>query len=296
MKKKLTFTVGITTCYGDDSILDTVKSICASRGVDKSRFIIVADRNPIKPHLKKELKKYGVELIENKIEGSQVKKQKQILKMAKTDILILTQDDVVFEPDTLAAIMNTFEKHPKTTFISVKKQPVRATSLFEDIISVGPSIVNRIVKDWNKGDNYLSSIGRCLAFRTEWIKKMRSPDEIVSSDAFRYFENKKNGGAYEYLPNVAILYKKPQNMKEHLRKSSRFQHQKLEMSRYFGDLSPEYKIPKLILLKSVMLEFLNSPLKLSFFLAVYIYTRLFKSSIQQALNPVWEVELSTKKI
>ena len=86
MKKEFTFTVGIITCYGDDSILDTVKSIRASRGVGKFRFVIIADRNPIKPALKKEyssndilmnlketseyLKKYGL-LMEQQAENEE---------------------------------------------------------------------------------------------------------------------------------------------------------------------------------------------------------------------------------
>lgn len=296
INKKLSLTVGIATCYGDISIIDTVKSIRASKDVGKFRFIIVADRNPIKPRLKKELKKYDVEVYENKTEGSQVKKQKQILNMAKNDIIVFAQDDVLFDPYTLSRIVNTFDKNPKITFISVRKKPIKATSFFENIITVGPNIVSRIAKDWNNGDNYLSSIGRCLAFRTGWAKKMDAPDQIVSSDAFRYFENKRKGGVYKYLPNAVVLYKKPQNMKEHIRKSSRFQHQKSEMVKYFGDLSSEYKIPKLILLKSVLLEFLHNPLKFFLFLIVYIYTRLLKLNIQQSLNPVWEVDISTKKI
>lgn len=295
-KRRLTLTVGITTCYGGSSILETVKSVRTSKGIGNFRFIIVADRVPITCRVKTVLKKYSVELIENKKESGQVTKQRQILAMCKTDIIIFTNDDVLFEPYTLAKIMERFEAHCNTTFISVRKQPVPATSLFEDIATVGTNIVNRIIRDWKSGDNYLSSIGRCLAFRTKWIKRFNIPDEVVSTDSYSYIKNKRMGGVFEYITEVAILYKKTQKLNEHLRKSSRFQHQKQEMSRYFGDLNTEYKIPKWILTKSAVGEFLHNPIKFILFLGVYLYTRIFKISIKQSLNPVWEVDFSTKKI
>src|SRR5689334_1406912 len=87
--KKLSLTVGITTCYGDVSILETVKSVRESKGVEKFEFIIIADRVPLSEEIKKGLKKYEVKFIENKKEAGQVEKHKQILAMTKTDILVL---------------------------------------------------------------------------------------------------------------------------------------------------------------------------------------------------------------
>ncbi len=295
--KKLSFTVGITTCYGGESILDTVKSVRASRGVDENfPFILIADRNPIKASFKRELKKYNVELIENKTESGQIKKQKQILALCKSNVVIFTQDDILFEPDTLAKIMKHFGSHPKTTFVSVRKKPVEPTSLFEDITIVGTNVINRVAKQWNGGDNYLSAVGRCLGFRTEWIRGFNIPNNVVSTDAYKYFENKRRGGTYCYIWDAAILYKKPQNIKEHLRKSSRFQHQKEEMYRYFGDLKKEYRVPKILLIKATIAEFLTNPLRSVLFMIVYAYTRLFKINIKQSLNPIWQVDISTKKI
>lgn len=296
--EKLSLTVGITTCYGDESILDTVKSIRASKGIDKNfRFVIVADRVPIKPEIKKELKRNRVRLIENKVEGSQFRKQKQILKNCQSDLIIFTQDDVLFDQNAIATIVKGFAEHPKTTFISIRNQPLVATSFFEDVVNVGTNIANRIAKAWNNGDNYLSVIGRCMAFRTNWIKeKIKLPDEVVSTDAYRYFENKKHGGIYEYIPKVSVLFKNPQTFSEHLRKSSRFQHQKLEMANYFGDLTQDYKVPKSIILRAIISEFLANPVKTLLYFALYFYTRLTKSSSEIALNANWEVDISTKRL
>lgn len=296
-RQKLTLTVGITTCYGGESILETVKSIRASKGIDKFRFIIVADREPISSKIKKELKKHGVELIENKVEGSQFKKKKQILKLCNTDLIIFTNDDVLFDPDTLSEVVTEFEMNQEITLISVNNQPTQSSSLVERTINVGTNIVNRIAKNWNEGDNYLSMIGRFEATRTKWIKTyFELKDDVVSSDQYMYFENKKYGGMYKYLPTVSVYFRNPQNLKEHLRKSSRFQYSKEEMSKYFGYVSDNYKVPNLIFLDAIIKEFLKNPIFFIFYILISLYTRFFKISFKESLNPNWQVDTSTKKL
>lgn len=297
MKKRLTLTVGITTCFGDNSILDSVKSIRAAKGVSKFRFIIVADRVSINPWLKKQLKKYDIELIENKVEGSQVSKQKQILRLTKSDLVLLTQDDILLEPEVLETVIKRFEKNPKTDFISILNEPIKPTSFFESCLNIGTNIANRIAKYWNNGDNYLSVVGRFMIFKTDFLKKnIKLEDSVATSDAYYYFATKRAGGKYEYLPEVGVLFKNPQNMKEHLRKSSRFQFSKLEMNRYFKGLDKCYKLPKIIAIRAMAEEFILHPLRFIGYMGIFAYSRILKMKPSYVLNAVWEVDLSTKKV
>lgn len=294
-RKQLSLTVGITTCYGDVSILETVKSIRASKGVGKFDFIIVADRVPISKEIKRSLKKYDVRLIENKVESGQIEKQKQILALVSSDIVVFTQDDVLLDSNALASVLKRFGQNPKTMMISIPYKPIGSTNFFENIIDVGTNIANRIARYWNDGDNYLSSIGRFMAFRREMLKKFRM-SKIAASDNYYYFENKKMGGKFEYVSDVAVFFKNPQNMREHLRKSSRFQHSQLEMSEYFDDLSIEYSVPKRIILRAVIEEFVWNPFYSLLYILIFAYTRVLKLNPKSALNPVWQVDLSTKKL
>lgn len=293
-KKQLSLTIGITTCYGDPSILDTVRSIRASKGVGNFRFIIIADRVPILAGIKFELKKLNVELIENKIAAGQCPKKKQIIAMTTSDILVFMQDDVLIDDSALSSVISYFRKHPGTTFVSVRNTPLTALTLFESAISVGTHITNRIALRWNNGDNYLSVIGRFMAFQTHWIKKFQIPDTVATSDAYHYFENKRREGMYKYLPNIAVYFRNPQNMTEHLRKSSRFQYSKLEMSRYFRNIQNEYRVPLFVILHAVMMEFITRPIQFLLFIGIFFYTRLAKLDSQKVLNPIWETDVSTK--
>ncbi len=295
-KAKLTFTVGITTCYGDTSIIETIWSIRDSKNVGTFPIILIADRVPFTNTIKKKLREFKVTFIENKNEGSQIKKQKQILRLTKTDLLILTQDDVLLDKHALAHVVKHFEEHSKTTLISILNNPLHPQTHFEAVLGIGTNIANLQAKYWNNGDNFLSVIGRFMAFRTATYKKFRLIESIATSDAYYYFENKRVGGRYEYLHEVSVNFVNPRNMREHLRKSSRFQFSYDEMSRYFCNIAAEYKIPKLDIFRSILESSLAQPLLTLEYFVVFAYTRVLKMKKSTVLNPIWEVDLSTKKV
>lgn len=294
MTKKLTITIGLTTCYGDPSILETIKSIRASKNVGAFPIILIADRVPLTSYIKKELKKYHVTFVENTTEGSQIKKQKQILTLTKTDILILTQDDVLLGNDALYEVIRKFEENEDLTMVSILNAPLPPQTHFEAAIGIGTNIANLQAKYWNNGDNFLSVIGRFMAFRTDTYKKFRLIESVATSDTYYYLENKRIGGSYEYLPEVAVHYVNPRNMKEHLRKSSRFQFSSEEMSQYFTDIASVYDVPRRIILNSVLENLVKKPILTLEYLGVFIYTRLLKMKKSTVLNPIWEVDASTK--
>ena len=295
--KSLSLTVGITTCFGDASILNTVKSIRSSKRIRNFRFIIVSDRVKFNNAVKKEFKKYGIEHIENKNEASQIEKQKQILKIVKSDLLVLTQDDVLLDPNALAQVVLNFRKNNKLTMVSILNKPTQATNLFEDILNIGTNIANKTAKNWKNGNNYLSVIGRFMVFRTDFIKhKFRLLSEVATSDAYYYFENKRAGGKYKYLSDVYVEFKNPQNIKEHMRKSSRFQYSNMEMSHYFKNINREYEVPYLATAEAVIDQLIQEPVKTVLYFGVFAYTRILKLKSAVVLNPIWEVDLSTKNI
>ena len=297
LAKQLTITVGITTCYGEASIVDTVRSIRASQNIPSFRFIIVADRVPVPPAVKQELATLGVELVERPGSASQLVKQKLILSMTTSDLLVFTQDDVLFAPDTLARIVRKFAEHPRTTFVAVNNTTAQPQNRFEAALNVGTRVAMRMAELWRGGDNYLAVVGRLMAFRTAWLKTITIPDNVVSSDAYFYFENKRRGGTFAYLPQAAIVFRNPQNMKEHLRKSARFQHSKREMVGYFGpDIVREYFVPTRAKIRAMLEEALRHPLSFAHYVAVYAYSRFMCEQPKTALNANWEVDRSTKQV
>src|SRR3989344_5238774 len=130
-KKQLTLTVGIPTCYGGDSLIATIKSLRASRGVPDFRLVIVADRTPLSDSIKKELSGLGAELHWNGVEGSQMKKVKQMIAMLDTGIFVHTQDDIIFHPNELSEILKAFEMGSDVTMVGSRVLPLPPHGSFE---------------------------------------------------------------------------------------------------------------------------------------------------------------------
>lgn len=296
-KNDLTFTIVIPTYYGDPTVIKTVKSIMASNGIGNLRVIVTVDGNPLKPEVKAGLKKLGTEVIENKKRGGQVVRIKQGISLAKSDYVILTQDDVLFDKYAIANIQEAFSKNPKITMVAARILPMPAKTVFEKIIEVGIKVYYLTGKKWNKGDNYLMSSGRCLAFKTVHAKKLFIPDDVINSDAYLYFENKRKRGKFFAIENAIVYNKSPQNLTEHLKQSKKFQYSEEELSKYLDiDLTKEYKAPSLLLLKTFTAEFVRNPVFAFLYFLVFIYTRIKSKNMYSGAKRFWSTDLSTKKI
>lgn len=297
MTNKLKITVGIPTCYGGESLVETVKSLRESNFKDNFEILIEADRTPWSDGVKKALKKMGVKSHWNGVEGSQCKKLNQIIRKTRSDIFIFTQDDIIFDPQTLNEIYQAFVSDPKLTMAGVRVLPLKSLTFFEGALGVMLRGIDRIVTHWNRGDNYLMANGRCLAFRTTHLKKFRLSNSLINTDMFMYLENKHLGGKFNAIDNARVFIRVPQKINDQIGPSSRFQYSKEEMSHYFNyDLSNEYKVPLKVLIYAAFKELISNPINFSLYILVYFYTRLKKQNKEKALRTIWRIDSSTKQV
>lgn len=292
---KFAVTVGISTCYSGKSLVTTVDSIRKSDNGKSVKINIEADRTPIRKSIMHGLKKLGVKVHWNSVEGSQFKKVKQMVDACKSDIYISTQDDVIFDKDTINEIIKAFQEDPKLTMVGIRIFPLPPVTFFESAMTSMLRIVDSIAQKWNKGDNHLSSSGRCLAFRASHLKKFRIPQTIVNGDMFFYLENKHLGGKFKLLKNAKVFIRCPQHLKDQVAPSSRYLYSKEEMENYFeASLENEYKIPKAVILLALVEELANRPVSTVTYLIIRIYTFIFRQPKKIVSNPVWKVDASTK--
>ena len=295
MKRSLSLTVGIPTCYGGKSLVRVIKSLRASQELVAFQCLVVADSIPIPISIKNELKSLLVDLTENKIPGSQISKVKQIVDQTKTDIFVFTQDDVRFTPEALYEIQKTFIENPEVTMVAAKILPEPPASLFERIIGVGLSIVTNVASTWNRGNNYLSANGRCLAFRTQHLKQMRIPDKLVNTDAYLYFENARAGGTFMVAEKAIVYNPNPTSLSEQLRQTERFLYSKRELTLYFGHLLDlHYRIPRQVFVRAILTTFFTNPIYFLLYVGVYLLGNLKITFFPKDLTPMWKVNLSTK--
>ena len=290
-------TVGIPTYYGGQGLAEAAKSILASKGIEKFRFIVTVDGNPLKDDIRQQFIDLGVEVIENEERGGQVARIKQLIALCDTDILVLTQDDIRFQSDTLAKILRGFENHPETTMIGARMLPVPAKTFLEKVVERGAQLTHRIGDLWQQGDNYLLASGRCLAFRSFMAKKLVIPEEVINSDAYLYFENKKNDGAFLALRDAIVFNKSPQKIQEHIKQNKKFEYSQAELEKYLDgiNLKSEYMIPRLIVIRALLSEFIAHPVLTVSYIVLQIYVKFHKNPFVN-VKRFWDTDVSTKRV
>ena len=293
-KQDPTFTVGIPTYYGGRSLVRAVESLRASEGVPKDfRLIVNVDGNPLRPEIRAELEELGVEIVFAAKRGGQAVRLNQILRMAETDLVVLTQDDIVFEPDALRKLIAAFERDAQLTMANANVMPAPGHTLIERVQACGNHIVKRIIERWRGSDNYLAANGRCQTFRTSWVKDITLPTDIVNSDAYKYFENRLRGGKFAYVRDAVVYDKSPLTIKEYVRQSRKFQRSADELKKHFAtDLIPEYRIPRDISLVAAIEECVRHPLLMPLYIALNTYARFVTVP---NMGRFWETDVSTKR-
>lgn len=292
---KQSVTIGIPTCYSGASLIRTVESIRNAELGNEVKILVTADRTPLSKKVLNSMKKFSVEVTWNKTEGSQFKKIKQMINNAESDLYIHTQDDVIFEKNTIVSILDAFKKNKKLTMAGIRILPLEQKTFFESAMASMLLIVDNISGYWNGSDNHLSSSGRCLAFRVKQLKKLRMPHGVVNGDMFLYLENKRLKGEFKRLDKSFVLIRCPQRLKDQIAPSSRYLYSRKEMQAFFHhNLDSEYAIPLLYTIKSFIKVFFRRPLPTAYYLMIRVYTFIFRQTESEAGNPLWKVDFSTK--
>lgn len=296
MKKTPTVTISIPTCYGGKWLASTIRSIRASQVVSSFPIVVRADSKPIPPEIKCTLRSMDVTLVENKIPGSQMHKIKQMLDDCSTDLFISMQDDIRLSPDVIARIVETFSNDPTLTMVCVAVLPEVQKTMTGRVVRTGPLLAQAIGKRMNNGDNYLVANGRCLAFRTEFLKQFRFPESIVNSDAYLYLENKRLGGTFRFLPEARVYIQSPKTLRKHLNQSSRFQYSQEELQPLFDtSISGEYRSDRKAVLNGISDVFFKDPIAYMLYSFVLLYTRWKRKGTKTYNSVYWGVDYSTKR-
>lgn len=290
-----TLTVGIPTYVGGPSLVRAAESIRASTGVENFRLIVAVDGNPLRPEIESALQNLDVEIVLAGVRGGQVARLKQIIYMCRTELVILTQDDIIFEPDAISKLVNAFAKNPKLTMANANVMPMHAETIIEKVQHSGTRIGKYIAMRWNGGDNYLSANGRCQAFRVKWAKKLEIPEEVINSDAFAYFRNKKLGGSYRYIQDAVVYDKSPLFIAEYVKQNKKFQYSANELARYFGEeIRREYSPTAVLRAKAIFMEGAHHPILFAMYMTLRIYMAFLPNTFQKAKR-FWDTDISTKR-
>jgi glycosyltransferase involved in cell wall biosynthesis len=298
MTRSKMFTVGIPTYVGGSSLVKTVASIARSAQKVPCQIIVAVDGNPLDADTKQQLKKFNAKVFYSPKRGGQVARLNDIIRLTTTEFLVFTQDDVLFTPNTLRALQQTFDRHPATTMTAGWAEQLPPQTLLERIIYRGTVMSRELAIKAYQGDHYLVAVGRCLAFRTNSLKNTVLPTQVICSDAYLYFLNRKRHGRFVLSDKARYKIRSPQTIREHTKQSRKFALLKTEMWRFLQlDIDQEQPVSRQHQFSVVIQSLRDSPWLTTLYLFLFTYTRIKAISfVHHAPTVLWETDASTKKI
>lgn len=293
-------TVGIPTYIGGVSLVKTVESLLQSEYIH-FRIIVSVDGKRLDADIKKALSRDPrVEIVENEIRRGQVGGIRQILSLSTDqDIVILTQDDLLFSSSLLGRMVGAFEHDQDLTMVTADAVPLQPVTFFERIIHAGFFMVKSIEQRWNGGDNFLNAAGRCIAFRKPMTDHIfeEIQEEVINCDAHFYFINKKFGGKFYRQADALYFFRSPKSLADHLKQSKKYQNVAAELYKYRRiDAFNEYAVPRDLKLRAALGGVVTNPIFTILYFLVLLYTRLHGDQTFKKATRFWDTDESTKEL
>ncbi len=297
--KKFKAVIGIPAYNEEANIGFLIRDILNQnkKNIKLEKIIVYSDGSTDRTvSVSKNIKDKRIHLIDNKKRLGLAYVENQIISSCDSDVLILLNADIrIVDKNFLEKIVHPIIiKDYDLTSPNIRE--TRPRNHFENILQVGMSIKNFIYEAYKNGDNVYTCHGQARAFSKRLYKKIHFPSSI-GNDAYSYFYCIDNGFKYKYIKDTDIIYSLPENFKDHSRQSIRFfQSQKL-LSVLFNKsfINSEYRIPSMIIVKSLLRMSIIFSIYISFYLFLVLYLKI-KSYFIKNWKDTWEIAVSSKEV
>lgn len=293
-------TIGIPTYVGGPSLVKTVESLLDSSHSD-FRVLVSVDGKKLDLSIKAAIAKdLRVEVIENEVRRGQVGGIRQILSLSRDqDIVVLAQDDLLFDRDMVSEIVRAFGADSSVTMVTAEAVPLPATSFFERIVHAGFFMVKTIERRWNRGDNFLNASGRCISFSRTMAQRVfeEIQEEVINCDAHFYFINRQYGGKFVRCERAKYFFRSPKSLADHLKQSKKYQNVAEELFKYRRiDVAREYAIPTGLKIDAALWGMITNPIFSALYFGTLVYTRLNGDQTFKRATRFWDTDESTKEL
>lgn len=217
----------------------------------------------------------------------------EIMRLFSGDIIIFIDADIVIKNKQLFDTIIASVDFSKAGLVSPNYVSLPAANFFEKCLHLSLDVQVDLRKKWNNGKNYLSFKGAFMALGKNFAKTIQLPKKLVNDDGYIYFKALERGYTPAYLPDVCIYYKTPDNFKDYVAQSSRYQASEGELSKFVTISEKDYTVPKSLYYTTSLKYLLQKPLYMIGYLFIRVSARLVK---KKQLKSTWVAASSTKKI
>jgi len=297
---KLSVSIGIPAYNEQSNIVKLLHSVLSQKGDSFSldQIAVFSDGSTDKTVEKiKEVGDARIMVIDNKDRVGQAAGQNEIIKRLTGDVILLLNADTLVGGDSfIEDAVQPFLQDAMVGMIGPRFEPVRPRTFFEKILNFSTDFKNDMFKSWNGGNNIYMCCGRARFFSKGFVKRLSWPT-ASSEDAYSYLACISQGYKFVYLDKPLVIYKLPDNYRDHMKQSTRFMVGPELMAKYFAvDLvMGSYAIPTGIKMASAVRYFLKNPLYFSFYVIILMLSKS-KSLVNKNDASLWDVSESSKTL
>lgn len=297
--KDLQVSIGIPTHEAGKSLSLVIDSIVKQTAWKHIKEIIVLiDGKKPNSEIIRSIKMPKVKIIFYPQQKGQSQRINDITKIATGELLVLTNDDVYLKNDSIENFLDLYKTYKADLYAGVPL-PFTPSIFLEKILNTGQKINQKIISNWNNGDNYLAVNGRLIALSKRYYKKLLIPRGLHNNDAYIYINAIVNENNFMRAMNSVAYYKTPSSLNEHFNQSVKFGISKKENQSYFEiNISKFYNLPKYLALKSFLNVLITDPMPTLLYMCI-LYISRAKSYLKNSFKlreGIWKTDHTTKDI
>jgi len=299
-QEKKTVTIGITAYNETKNIRALLKSLVKQTETDfrLEKIIVISDGS--KDSMFSEINAVSdsrIELIQYMQRRGKPYRMNEIAQKNTSDILVTIDADVLpNNSNFLTEIIEPFSFNSKIGIVGGAILPASAEIFFEKILNSSVHFKRRLFESIKAKDNIYLCHGRARAFSKEFLNGFRWKN-ISCEDAYSYLSCINSGFCFYYAPKAEILYRSPQNLRDHLKQSLRFFSGRPLLDEQFGKskVRESFYIP----ITKITLELIKYIAKQPHYAFLYFglvgYVRLMLVW-QKRTSSIWDVSTSSKYV
>jgi len=222
----------------------------------------------------------------------------QIYKKADTDLLLTLDADVVLATDTeIEKMVQKMNMNKKTVVVGARFIPVPQKSIWGKLSDVSYRSFEDAAMKLKNGNNFYTLVGAASLIRQSLYKSFSYPKGVVSDQNYLYvMATNKNNVGYRVVKNTKIWMRTVSTFHDWrvlgVRSTSS---DKESVVSFFGnEILNEYKMPKKILIHSLVKFFVKNPFLTTGSVFMNFYIRMFPLKSTTPANGIWELTVSSK--
>jgi glycosyltransferase involved in cell wall biosynthesis len=190
-----------------------------------------------------------IKVLDNKTREGIAVRQNQIFQIAKADILVLLDADILITDKLFIKKLIAPLVKGEADLSSCQYRPIEPKTWVEKALAASLEIKNQAFKEFRNGDNMFACSGTARAFSREIYKKIIFKINI-SEDIYSYLWLKKKGFKFKLVNGIAVYIKLPDSIDCHLKQSLRFVRAKQGIGGLFAKkiIKKEVVLPKILLI------------------------------------------------